>query len=507
MNIQHLDKTRGHYLLLGTAVGIGSGIVVSLFRLAIEKLSGLVGRAYHAFHSQPTWLVLWLFVSLVAALFVGFLAKSDSDIKGSGIPQVEGQLRDELSTNWFSVLWKKFVGGVISVGLGLFLGREGPSIQLGAAVAQGLGEKIKANSSDTKILLSSGASAGLAAAFNAPIAGLLFVVEEVHHNFSPLVWLTSFTSAIVANFVSLSIFGLKPVLHMGQIQSLPLHYYGLLLILGVLLGVLGRFYQVILLKMADWYRLLPIPEQFYGLVPFLLVIPIGYFWPTTLGGGNQLVVAFGEAIPPLATLLFLFVLRFVFSMISYGASLPGGIFLPILSLGAIIGAIFGMICVAFFGMDLIYVKNFVIIAMAGYFAAIGKAPLTAIILVTEMVGSLQHLMPLGVVALIAYLVVDLLGGAPIYDSLLARLLQQKPVKLQSKKVVLEFPVFADSPLDGAMVRDINWPEHCLLTSLTRGEQELLIHGDTIVRMGDTLHILTDNRHAGEVFRHIQQIAK
>ena len=152
MNIQHLDKTRGHYLLLGTIVGVGSGIVVSLFRLAIEELSKLVGQAYQSFHTRPHWLILWLFISLIAAFFVGFLAKSDPDIKGSGIPQVEGQLRDELVINWFSVLWKKFVGGVISVGLGLFLGREGPSIQLGAAVAQGLGEKTKANSSDTKIL-------------------------------------------------------------------------------------------------------------------------------------------------------------------------------------------------------------------------------------------------------------------------------------------------------------------------------------------------------------------
>ena len=194
-------------------------------------------------------------------------------------------------------------------------------------------------------------------------------------------------------------------------------------------------------------------------------------------------------------------------MISYGASLPGGIFLPILSLGAIIGGIFGMMLVTFFGMDFIYVKNFVIIAMAGYFAAIGKAPLTAIILVTEMVGSLQHLMPLGVVALVAYLVVDLLGGSPIYDSLLERLVAKQDVSLQSKKVVLEFPVFADSPLDGMAVRDITWPEHCLLTSLSRGEQELLIHGDTIVKMGDTLHILTDATHAGIVFKRIQQISK
>ena len=105
--------------------------------------------------------------------------------------------------NWFSVLWKKFIGGVLSVGAGLFLGREGPSIQLGAAIGQGAGQLFRSPSSEEKILISSGASSGLAAAFNAPIAGLLFVLEEIHHSFSPLVWLTSFASAITANFVSL----------------------------------------------------------------------------------------------------------------------------------------------------------------------------------------------------------------------------------------------------------------------------------------------------------------
>ncbi|MGC2924827.1 chloride channel protein, partial [Enterococcus faecium] len=81
-------------------------------------------------------------------------------------------------------------------------------------------------SSEEKILISSGASSGLAAAFNAPIAGLLFVLEEIHHSFSPLVWLTSFASAITANFVSLYFFGLRPVLYLGVLPSLPLKYYG-----------------------------------------------------------------------------------------------------------------------------------------------------------------------------------------------------------------------------------------------------------------------------------------
>lgn len=154
--------------------------------------------------------------------------------------------------NWFSVLWKKFIGGVLSVGAGLFLGREGPSIQLGASIGQGAGQLFRSPSSEEKILISSGASSGLAAAFNAPIAGLLFVLEEIHHSFSPLVWLTSFASAITANFVSLYFFGLRPVLYLGDLPSLPLKYYGSLVGLGVLLGVLGFIYQKVLLALPNF---------------------------------------------------------------------------------------------------------------------------------------------------------------------------------------------------------------------------------------------------------------
>lgn len=504
MQLTRVDKTRITYLLKGTAVGIIAGIVVSMFRLAIEELGAFVAHLYSYFHERPLFLLPWILISLLCALLVGTLVKSDPNIKGSGIPQVEGQLQDALTVNWLSVLWKKFIGGVLGVGMGLFLGREGPSIQLGASVGQGFAEWTGADRSEAKILLSSGASAGLAAAFNAPVAALLFVVEEVHHNFSPLVWLTSFTSAIVANFVSMTIFGLQPVLHMGRISSLPLKDYWLLLLLGVALGVLGRFYQLVLLRLNQWYSKLPLPDYLHGLVPFLLVIPIGYFWPDCLGGGNQIVLRFGEHLPSLTVLLLLFLLRFIFSMVSYGASLPGGIFLPILTLGGIIGGFFGQFAVQYLGMDPIFAKNFVIIAMAGYFAAIGKAPLTAIILVTEMVGSLNHLMPLGLVALIAYIVVDLMGGSPIYESLLERLVETKPTDIKGEKVVLEYAVHAESALDGTLVRDFRWPEDMLLISIRRGERELLVHGDTIIQVGDLLRILTDTIHSRSIYQEIEQ---
>ncbi|MDN6616857.1 MAG: chloride channel protein, partial [Enterococcus sp.] len=187
--IKRLDSTKVFFILKGVLIGAIAGIIVSLFRLLIEEMMERIVTLYLWFHDNPFWLIPWMLVMLTFALIVGLLIKSDPNIKGSGIPQVEGTLQCEIKLNWFSILWKKFVGGILSVGSGLFLGREGPSIQLGAMVGQGFGEYTQASTSEKKIFISSGAAAGLGAAFNAPIAGLLFVIEEVHHHFSPLIWL------------------------------------------------------------------------------------------------------------------------------------------------------------------------------------------------------------------------------------------------------------------------------------------------------------------------------
>jgi H+/Cl- antiporter ClcA len=504
--IHYLDTTRLAFIGKGILVGALVGIVVSLFRLAIERLSEAVVTIYHYLATNPVLLIPWTLLSIIIAIIVIYLVKSEPQIKGSGIPQVEGKLNGEINYPWFSVLWKKFIGGILSVGSGLFLGREGPSIQLGATVGQGLSQYFKAPKSEEKILISSGASAGLSAAFNAPIAGLLFILEEIHHSFSPLVWLTSFASVITANFVSLNFFGLKPVLYQGKISDLPLKYYGALVVLGILLGVLGRFYQWTLLSFPKWYGKLPIPADWHGLVPFLLVIPIGLFLPNFLGGGNQIILTLAETDIPFFFLIMLFLLRYCFSMISYGSGLPGGIFLPILTLGGLLGAIFGTLLAQTVGLDPIYIKNFVIVAMAGYFTAIGKAPLTAIILVTEMVGSINHLMPLGLVSLIAYIVVDGLGGHPIYESLLERMHKQPLANIRGSKTVIEYPVTAESSFDGMAVRDFPWPENMLLVSIRRGENEILTRGDTIMKVGDALLILTDENSVSEVKKKIGYLA-
>lgn len=505
--IKRLDNTKLVFISKGILIGLLVGFCVIIFRLLIEEAVHLVGNFYMYARVQPLSLIPWTLLMLFLSWIVSKLICSEKHIKGSGIPQVEGELQGELQQDWFSVLWKKFLGGTLSVGAGLFLGREGPSIQLGAMIGKGFGVKTGASTSEKKIFISSGAAAGLAAAFNAPVAGLLFVIEEIHHTFSPLIWLTSLTAALTANFVSLNFFGLKPVLYLKNIPQLPLRYYGHLILLGILLGLFGYLYQKTLLVLPKFYQITHLPEHLYGLISFLLIVPIGFFFPHYLGGGNQLILAFNNEHFSIIFLVGLFLLRYGFSMISYGGNLPGGIFLPILTLGAILGGLYGTFLNNYFNMDSVYIKCFVVFAMAAYFTAIGKAPLTAIILVTEMVGNITHLMPLAVCSLTAYIMNDLLGGHPIYESLLEKLLKQSFTSISGIKTIIEYPVTIESKLDGIMIRDFQWPKDMLLVSIRRGSSEMLTHGDTVMKAGDQLIILTDANRARYVKRMIRKTSQ
>ena len=496
------------YLMKGTLVGLSAGFIVSLFRLGIEFILETVIEGYHFMQEQPIWLITWVIFSVTAALIVGKLVKSEPNIKGSGIPQVEGQVQGLISLNWWPVLWKKFIGGLLAIGSGLFLGRESPSIKLGSAVGQGISNLTKGDDVEEKILLSSGAGAGLAAAFNAPLAGLMFVLEEVHHNFSPLLAITTFSSALVANFVSLNIFGLTPALDIGMMNTIPIAYYGLVIGLGIFLGLNGWLYTKVVLVLPKLYGRLPfISARYNAILPFLLVIPIGYFLPQVIGGGSELILHLSNWQLSLGMLLGLWVLRFVFSMVSYGANVPGGIFLPVLSLGAILGAIYGKATLSLFSFDPQYLPHFIIFAMAGYFTAIGKAPLTAIILVTEMVGGMNQLMPLAICSFSAFVTADLLGVDPIYESLLERLIASHDSKRNGKKYLFDLPVRAESYFSSKEIRDVRWPEDVLVTSIRRGQQNVVATGKTVMQTGDVLRVLTDLGLAKTVQEELKQLEK
>lgn len=474
----------------GILVGIFAGLIVVLFRLGIGEIFNWVQIIYKQAHTQPMYLTGIAFVSLAMTWFIGQLIKSDPDIKGSGIPQVEAELKGLMHQDWWSVLWKKFLGGVLSIGSGLMLGREGPSIQLGAVAGKGVSTFLKTSEMEKRSLIASGAAAGLAAAFNAPIAGLLFIVEEVYHQFSRSVWVSALAASITANFISQNIFGLTPVLKMpANLAIIDLSKYWIYIILGIFLGLVGYFYEVVILNMSVFYgwisNIFKLKSYYHSLVAFLLILPIGYYLPEMLGGGHHLILDLPTHTPVLSILLLYFVVRFIWSMISYGSGLPGGIFLPILTLGSILGTLGGRVALDLGLISQAQMTLFIVLGMAGFFAAISKAPLTAMILVTEMVGDLRQLMVIGLVSLTAYVIMDLLKGAPIYEAMLERLL---PEKAESDERMTLIEVVVAEHLANKMVSQLNLPQHALITSQVLNGKNHIVRGNSRLHMGASIYV-------------------
>lgn len=508
-NAKNLTSNRILVLIWSIFIGILSGIVVVLYRLLLGNAEKYSFYLYNILRNNIKWTPLYLLVLCILGYFIGHLVSKNSMISGSGIPQVKGIIMGYFKNNWLSTLIKKFIAGTLGILGGLSLGREGPSIQLGACVAEGLSKKYKGSRMEKKILIASGASAGLAAAFNAPLSGVVFALEEVFKYFSPLILMSTMTSAIIADFISKEIFGLSPIFNFNVSGAIPLNSYYLLIILGIILGVLGCFFNYIILKVQKFYKKLNfIPKKALPIIPLVFALVFGIFYPVVLGGGHRVIEEINLSTG--ATILIsIFILKFLFSMISFGSGAPGGIFFPLLILGALIGGIFAAFCVNFLGYESVYYYNFVIIAMAGYFTAIVRAPITGIILITEMTGSFQHLLSLGVVCITSYIVAESLKSIPIYDSLLENQLKDKNLFFNeiedSKKIMIDSIVHYGSKISNKKVKDIKWPKRVLLLSIKRMDNEIIPNGDTVIKEGDYLLFLTDTHNEYTAKEHILKI--
>lgn len=411
----------------GLLVGAVGGLVVLLYRIALQYAGQWLNQVREYVGHSSIRAVGWFLLLILMAIVVGLLVKWEPMISGSGIPQLEGEMTEKLNQRWWRVLPAKFLGGFLSVFAGLSLGREGPSIQLGAMTGKGISKILKREKSEEKFLLTCGASAGLAAAFHAPLAGVMFSLEEVHKNFSVSVLVSVMTASITADYLASSFIGIEPVFQFEIRHALPQKYYWMILILGVILGIGGAVYNRVTLKAQEIYQKIPFlnNEIKKVMVPFLLSGVLLFVMPEILGSGHNLIDMMTTRKLVLGSAVILFLCKFLFSSISFGSGAPGGIFFPLLVLGAFIGGIFGMIGVDYFGLNPEYINNFVLLAMAGYFTAIVRAPLTGIILIFEMTGSLSQMLSLTVVSLVAYVTASLLRSEPIYESLLERLLKKQ----------------------------------------------------------------------------------
>lgn len=479
----------------GILVGIGAGILAALYRLLIEYGSEQALKVYAFLRERPAFLPVWFAAAALAALAIHLLVRLEPYAKGSGIPQVEGIVLLGMKIRWYTTLVVRFLAGTLGSLFGLSLGREGPSIQIGACAGQVVAKTARKNKIEENCLITAGASAGLAAAFSAPLAGILFSLEEVHRSFSPNILLAATTAALTADVVSKVVFGLQPVLHFVEVTALPVGVYLWLLPLGIACGLIGALANKSLLAFGTLYDRLPAWTR--PAIALLLALPCGLFLPDVLGGGQGLIRLSEGAAAGIGMLCLLLGAKLLFTSTSFGSGIPGGIFLPVLSMGALAGCAFGKLLLPL-GVPQAYIPAFYVCAMAGVLAACVKAPITSILLMAEMTGSLVHLLPVAAVAFTALLTSDLLRVHPIYEVLLERIAQKDSPQARPRPgAIVEIPVEPGSEAERRRVCDVSWPEGTLVVGVRRGNREFAPNGSTLLQSGDYLAVLAPERRFAE----------
>lgn len=530
-------KSAFRYALIGQGIIIGvvTGLIIALFRWLLIFADGCRNNlvAYAKTGVGPA--LIAALVMLLLVLVIGMILRKEPESTGSGIPQVEAELLGKKDMNWLSVLVSKILGCALSIGGGLALGREGPSIQIGAMVGKGFARTNKRVLTEERYLMSCGAGAGLSAAFGAPLAGTIFCLEELYRNFSSEVLLSTMAAAASSDFVAAHIIGMEPVFGFRIEYRLPLKYYWFAMILGVVLGLFGSLYNRTINRMQDFFdrvgtaanalamkwpgrrRLNPKTGKmdYKGNIAPYAKLAVGltmayicfFAYPITLGSGNGLVSRIAEGNFALKALLVLLAVKFVFSTASFGTTAPGGIFLPLLVLGAVTGGVYSRLLENLLGIDGKYIAAFVVLAMAGYFAAIVHAPVTGVVLITEMTGDFRSLLGLVMVSLIAFVISERLGTEPIYTQLMNRSSGKRYNVPKQRKSIIDDIVHPGSIMDGKRIMDMGLPLGALIVSVIREEQEFIPDGHTILRGGDVIEVLLREEDLAEVEHIIEEECK
>ncbi len=481
--------------------GVATGLVAVAFTRGLVLVETfrvrLVGDAPH---SGVAALAISVGLGAIGtAIALSLVRRVAPEASGSGIPHLKAVLHHLRPLRWWRVLPVKFVGGIAGIGGGLTLGREGPTIQMGGAVAELVSGWFRSTPRERQSLVAAGAGAGLAAAFNAPLAGLVFVLEEVQRDFAPAVFTATLLASVTADVVARMLQGQHPVFHVQTDATPSLLALPPALVLGVVAGVLGVAFNRALLGTLDlFWRLQRWPAWVVGAAVGGAIGVVGWLDPEVVGGGYRLVDRTLAGQVALAGLPALFVLRFALMMASYGCGAPGGIFAPLLVLGSEIGLAVGLVG-ARLAPQAVSPVVFAVVGMAAYFTAIVRAPLTGIVLMVEMTGDYALVLPLLVACLTAYGVADLLGDRPIYEALLERDLMRGHLTPELERtLLLDLTVAPGAPFDGTRVRDLGLPPGCVIVTIERDGADEVPTADTVLQAGDRITAVVAPRAAEAV---------
>ncbi len=405
-------------LLEACLIGLFSALAALLLKKGIGWLGGWRIKLIYLYGAHWVLPLVGLSLGFLAGWLVEKLAPAAA---GGGIPQVKAALaRYPIMLN-LQVAVVKTLGTILVLGAGLTLGRRGPTVHIGAALAAQLSRWIPNSPTNRRQMIAAGAAAGLAAGFNTPIAGVLFVIEELMRDISGLTLeiaiVASFTGAFVSRIFQSGDLNLHDILSLSNpSESFTLIEIPFCMLLGIVAGLLGGLFNRGIVAATNFNRRIPLAMPwrvgFAGLVSGAIIAHLPSFFYDNAGLRQFLI---SGKLDWQDTAL-AFVAHFCLTILAYGAGAPGGLFAPALVLGSALGDLVGTLQFYFLGDEYSYL--FALAGMGAFFTAVVRVPVTAIVIVFEMTADFNVVLPLMVSSATAYIVAESVSSGSLYEHIL-----------------------------------------------------------------------------------------
>lgn len=480
-------------VVFSAILGVIVGTLIFFYRYGAEWIFHQTHIVYDFVAENLMYLPLFFAGLIVLAYGVSVMIKAVPSIRGGGIASSEGVIRGLLSFHWWKTVIFTVISSFISFFVGLPLGSEGPSVQIGTAVGSGsdliLKKKDKAWH---RYLMTGSAAAAFAVVTAAPIAGILFALEEVHKKFSPMLLLVSVASVLSSTFTAYALsiatgFEYRLFAQM-TFPTLSMSGYGLFLLLGIIVSLLAYVFNRLFFYNGMLFskKLKNVPLFLKLLIGFVLVGIIGLLCRDSLGGGHSVILGILEQRYMMSSLFLILGMKLILIPFVSETGATGGTFIPILLMGALVGGIFASI-----GTQNSHYALFVIAGMGTFIAASMGCPLVAMVFSIEAFGLGENVLPVLLAIGIGYFVSLLFHKKPLMEVILEENLKKTYEGRPFKVVEMYFEVKEKSFAIGKQARDLLLATNLLIISVQRAEASVAKMdnaGDKILKINDVIHL-------------------
>ncbi len=488
-------------LLFSFVSGTLTGMAVLLYRLVSGWIIGFSESTYGTMRLQPLWILAAVAVIALIALGTAFLYRRIPNIRGGGIPTAIAILRGSLPFRWWQNFLGVWVASLSTFLIGIPLGTEGPCVQMGTAVGRGTVKLLAPrHGAWDRYVMTGGACAGFTAATGAPISGILFAVEEAHGRISPMILMVAFSSTLFADATLEAMapfFGLQGDLFPGldhYVMQLDLRELWLPLLVGVLIGGASvLFLRSYHLVQKLWHLgKRPLRTELRILLVAGVTLALGLVSYDFISTGHHLTdhLLYGSEVWYL--LLLILVARGFIMLAANTTGITGGMFLPIMTLGAIIASLCGQGLITLGWIPEAYRTTVVVLGITACIAGMIKTPMTAIVFAIEALGCGANVLPVILTVTAAYLVTELCGAQSINEIVVESRVEEFREDSPAPTVIDTFvTVRPDTFAVGKQIRDIFWPCNLFVLSIKRDPVEgakVDQHGDKTIHPGDILHV-------------------